>query len=508
MEFIAFKYEKSLPKGSIVINRDGVWVISSDYQSIMWYGGLDPIEFSISCLNIRPRVDIIFDVSFFDESMTLFIYCKCGDQPTIFFLGKNSYSLILNSFSFHQHVLGAFSPFKNVFAVLSKEGVSLHSSNYQTYSSIRAKITGVIIESPYFLYCTSTFTHVMTFSTDNHPITLCRLNTIEMGYPLSVYPTSNYLFIILHDDTSYPSIKRIPISNNFGFNDIISVSSILPNRPDINEIRFSTYDNAILAYHYPSKTVSLVDISFQTPEIIAKPIKAESLISKDSYSQSCFHVFGKNYLLVNGKVFSFIINYELISSPSIETISAIFRRKNGVHVASRMLGDVLFKNHDFQTIINIIEIIGPSTTSLCPQIRFIDIIFFCGITDPHLLVLAILRYISIIKENVSEYTMNRLIDMMTNNSCINNVNDIITLYKIPFTKNCWTRIIRRCRDTIPIDSEWGNNINELAQICIEERIKAKARQFLIKAMIEEPNNTETSNTINMYNKAFPEDPIY
>lgn len=185
--FFEIKDKRILPKGAIIVNNSGLWLIKEDYQSIFYYTTAteQPIEYRINELELKPANDVIYTIDFI-ESNRLYIYARKSHVPTGFLVDVNdstnymsNYSEIqienktisvttflsfaLDTFFFHRQILVSYTPLRGSFVIISKEGITLHDLNLKSYFTLIQPITFFLYSKNYLYVSHELDTYIYRF---------------------------------------------------------------------------------------------------------------------------------------------------------------------------------------------------------------------------------------------------------------------------------------------------------------------------------------------------------
>lgn len=498
-DFFQFHSETKFKEGAKIIKSDTLWCISADLSTFSFTTGQLSREISLHKLPLTQSTDQIISIGFLIKYSKVFMFANFRQIPTLFILHlsltnsneieKFSF-LTLSSLHFHNNIYEVFCPFENSICVVSREGISIHSSN--DLSVIFEKSA---VFNPYLNCC---FHKNVLAVTDSNSLAIyqfiskdqCkRLVKIKQDknkfIPKQLLVNDNHLFLIPMNTTTKFVIKHICLSPTMCHDKTIE-SFILPNE----DLKFSIYDKAILLSS-STKTV-FVDFLAQTSVSFGelKGIPCSVFVNDNIL-----------YSYTNNNFYEFNTNYRSIPDPcSFELISAIMRRKGSLQIALEKL-EIAIKKHEkvtSSTIDEIVSKIGTYATSPLEQIRFSQFLLYSGITNPHLILLAMIKYSKILDKKMIEEAKQPLFFLMTKDECAHLVPSLLASSNIKLDKKTMDFMLKANPVFYNLDISFFSDPAEFILACFESGRCEKAMDLLLREATRGVKNEKLMNVIKMY----------
>ena len=158
----------------------------------------------------------------------VFIHGIKNDLHTVFFIHLQTqkvYTFILNSYSFHNNILASFVPKAGIFVIVSKEGISLHTSDINEINSKMFPITNVIYRNDIIIYKSRQTLNIARI-TEQGFTTLLNTPIGNMRIPTDCIEIADFI-LLLYPRAETPYIRKFktstPLSNSINTSIPISV---------------------------------------------------------------------------------------------------------------------------------------------------------------------------------------------------------------------------------------------------------------------------------------------
>ncbi|KAK8887931.1 hypothetical protein M9Y10_038990 [Tritrichomonas musculus] len=493
--FLNLENKVELPEGTKYINKSGLWVIHQDLQEISLYSSTSssPRLFSAIELQLTPPNDEIKAIDFIEQDQ-IYIFAIRNKVPTGFFMKikddeendviylqeeddsfilPNTLSFALDSLYFHRQILASFTPINGSFCIVSKEGITLHDQNFQTYFMLNHQIRFCLC-SDNFLYISDGIKYTIyqfelkIYQCNNENISSSNINlnidneesenkvyksfyeATEIangiltadGYPCSFISLTSCLLIILkniekqsfhvqiHDLSSDDSINRVihdisrEVKANIKSNYQGNTKSIIENY--IPYFHFLKYDDCLLSVDISNAGSSnLLDFN----DNLYISVGGQFMLQNDLH---IIGIFNQDFALCDDHcIYKIIPNYSKIKIEKhdtdhyFEVTASIMRRKDGINNAFDRLREMLTITRDYNQLKKIVMKIGPSATDPVAQMKFSRLIQFSGLSDPHLISLGLIQFSFVLGDKIVSETWIPLLEIFAHSQIENLLDDAV-----------------------------------------------------------------------------------
>ncbi|EAY10505.1 hypothetical protein TVAG_484160 [Trichomonas vaginalis G3] len=508
---ILFEKSDNFPKGYLISGWYHVFSIDDSLQSLSIFSKFDRKEILIQQLNLNQNTDKIHYVDYILDDV-LFIYATKSQKSIGFFLNINlnqqNYILpplvefSLTSLTFHSNILSAFVPHKGSFVVVSKNGISCHDLYLNEYFSIRSLITSCRFVRNYLVYTDNLFLHACSIDlNDKNRVFFNKINSRQLntlGNPLKLLALSHCLLIIFETSEKATVVQKVLLQSK-KFDSITNISKYFLQNNEFSNISFNIFDNALLIYHRPTQKFTLIDMYDADDIQIFPPFDCEFPILEILDSSKAF----SDEFMLDTRC-----NYQVINVTDLNIIAALFRRTNTLTHSIFLLSNLLKGSVDVETMNKIIQTIGPSARSPSTQIRFVKAIQFSGIVDPHLILLALLRYSKILGDDMIDDAKISVIQAAFHPYCRNTLKDMFSLWKLKMNDVIMKYIVTKLDESYWYGIEMFGDILKFAKICTDVGKSEIARKMIIKFVLDGGESSENFTEIRQnYISKFGEDPL-
>ncbi|KAK8887915.1 hypothetical protein M9Y10_038974 [Tritrichomonas musculus] len=507
-EVFKFISEQNLPEGKKIVASNAIWCFASNLSTVFVSSGSFSGEYSLRDFHLNPSTDIIKGAGFIEYFKKIFIFCHRNKSPTLLLLyldesspspkTKKYSTILLSSLYFHNLVYNVFSPFQNSFCVISREGISIHSIDDLSVLYEKYWITNMILNCCFhndiLAICDQKLLSIFQFSSKDKCERIAKIKPNSPDIILKrIFSCNNSVYLISINSSQKILIKLIsfqPNEKSFSVTEK-NIDSLYPYSDlSYDQISFSLFDQTLLISS--PKATSLID--FQgTKSVLLGQIsgKPDSQIVNDSYFVS----------ISNNILYEFQENYQSFQDPCpLDIIGAIIRRKNGLQTAFEKLIISLQKSEKVTSsmIENIVKKIGAYATSPMAQIRFTRAIMYSGITNPHLILLGLLRYSNILQSKLVLEARRPLLDILSKDEIANAVPSLLSSWNQKLDKNSMEILLNANPIFYELDSSYFQNTSDFIRACIESDRGEKAMTLILMEATSGNKNEELASVIELY----------
>ena len=503
-----FKYisEQNLPEGKKILSSHTVWTFSPSLATLSFNTGKNSGEFSITEFHLNPSSDKIVSAGFIEYLTKIFVFCYRNKSPTLLLLfldesnstPKKYSTILLSSLYFHNIVYNVFSPFTDSFCVISREGISIHSVYDLSVLYEKHWITNMILSCCFHenvvAICDQKGLSIFQFSSKDKCERLAKIKQIPSSMALRHIFLCNNNVILISTNNAQNILIKIIIFQPFTV--IEKNIDALFSYSDINfeQLSFSIFDNTLLISS--PKATTLIDYQGPKPIVLGQiSDKPLAQIVNDEYLVS----------ISNSKLYEFQENYQSFTDPiPYELIGAIIRRKNGLQTAFEklMISLKMSEKVTSSMIDNVVKSIGAYATSPLAQIRFTKVIMYCGITNPHLILLGLLRYSNTLQSKLIPEARKPLFDILSKEEIVMVVPSLLSSWNQKLNKESMEILLNANPAFYELDSSFFQDPNDFIRACIESGRSEKAKTLILLETTSGNKNTELASLIELYTQKF------
>lgn len=500
-----FKYisEQNLPEGKKILSSHTVWTFSPNLATLSFNTGKISGDYSISEFHLNPSTDKVVNAGFIEYLKKIFIFCFRNKNPTLLLLyldesnpnPKKYLTVLLSSLYFHNIVYNVFSPFTDSFCVISREGVSIHSIYDLSVLYEKHWITNAILSCCFheniLAICDQKGLSIYQFSSKDKCERLTKIKQSPSVMTLRhIFSCDNNNAILISTNSAQKILIKIITFQPFNVVEKSVDSLFSYSDLKFDQISFSLFDNTILIS--TPKVTMLID--FQG----AKPISLGQISCKP-HSQ----IANDNFLIsiTNSKLYEFQENYQSFPDPCpFDLIGAIVRRKNGLQTAfDKLITSLKMSGKVTSSMIdNVVKSIGTYATSPIAQIRFSRVLMFCGITNPHLILLGLLRYSNTLQTKMIPEARKPLFDILSKEEIINVVPSLLSSWNQKLNKESMEILLSANPAFYELDSSFFQNPNDFIRACINTGRSEKAMSLILVETTAGNKSEELASLIELY----------
>ena len=517
MSILVISDSREHPEGICIQSNLQLCLVSKDFKTLYFSNNLSFLSYDISEFHLNPEEDRLLYASMFDDTR-IFAYGIREKIPTGFlysiepdkspFPKPQVLSFALDSMSFHQRVLAAFVPAPNYFCVVSKEGITIHNHSFYTLHSIPFSISYCCFHLNYLLLGTNLhskqiFYHIQS---DGTPIKIKEMEDSGLGSVFQIISLSHSLLLIIQDGNRSAIIQKIELTSQHALSPI-ALQSFFNLNTIITQLKFFPFDdalfvsdnngNSILIDFMESHCITIGSIFKFLPNLLRPYINSLSLDFMTSPTYSCNY----SYFADDKMCYKVTLNLNILDENKTQKIAAILRRSTGLSHAMYLIGRYLKSVDSVEKMNELVLNVGPSAVAPIAQIRFARAIQFSGINNPHLILLGLLKFSSIMK--LTDQALIPLIEMISHSSCRYALKNLLTCYKMKLNKSALRVLLGKCDESFTIEPEFVENLLDFANICIDFGRQKEARRLILRLILQgDLSNEQTQFLKQRYNDRF------
>ena len=493
MEILKLVDPIPIQKGQFFISKCGLLVISNDLKQLSLFSSkktkkFDLVDIKLKCEDRILLIDMI-------EKNVLFIYAIKNEKQIAFlkYFTKNSpqtLTFALDSFYFHRQILYSFSPQKGCFCIVSKQGITLHKLNMQVVFSIIRSIDFCLCSDEFLYISDSERTSILQFNEDFSSTLVYDTNRHISNFPDYFLNFSSFLLLIDKDEIGQTfTVKKISIYEK-NIQSIQSLQKIVHFETD-NEyelFKFMKFDDALLVVNSLNGSSSFIDFSDDTYYTL---IGSEFTLNKTIQNTFCNNlaICYENKEKSNNSLYIYTIvqNYAAIQSLSIHLTAALFRRTNGYHQASLLLKELLNHESSPSKLLKLIETASPSASDPVSQLRFVKAIQFCGISNPHLILLCLLKFLIVLGDKAIDEAYIPFFEVANHPQCKHSIKSLISTGAIKINQSILQKLLSHNdlnNSFFFLDLDTCDNILDYAAVYIKNQKYDEAKKLILRAQID------------------------
>ena len=509
-----------IPNGPIFASNDSLFIVHEDFSQITYFSNFQNQIIDIKTAKLDPAKDSVNYVGFMNPEQ-VYMYATRNKIPTGFIftlnqgepfistvnntnLDGNSFKLpktlsfSLSSLVFHRNILASFIPYSDCFCIISKEGLSIHSITLKTIYSFKQFITKCCFINNYLLFSDQFFISIFQFEKDKLPVLKYKNQINDLGAPHTILALSHSLILVYSDHNQNALLQKIPLLTQKTQNPI-SVQKYFTNDTNINTLTFNVLDDALLMCDLRNNRTVLLDLLDPEEIQIGYTFASENVIHS---------VYANSYGLCPKKMFKLKLHYEIIRDDNPKIIASLFRRQKALSHALSLLSQRLRNSKTVESMKDVVDTIGPSATSPVAQMRFVRAIQYSTIVDPHLILLAILRFSLILCNKMIDDTRVTLIEAVAHSSCKYTFRNLLNVWNMKLNAHALRAIVGKFDHSISVDAEHVEDVLVYADICIDCNKKEMAKKLFLRYILDEGKSSLDPNKVKQkFIDKFGEDPL-
>ena len=488
---------QEIPNGPIFTSKEAMFLVHEDFTQITYFSKMKQQILDIKSTKLDPTRDSVKYVGLLNAEK-VYIYSIRNKVPTGFLIslvqndiqvstqnntgfGEQTFKLpkivsfSLSSLVFHKQILTSFIPYPNCFCIVSKEGISIHSITLKTLYSFTTFISKCCFVDNFLLFTDRFFLSIFQFEAEKAPSLRYKKQINDLGAPHSILALSHSLVLVFSDHTQNALLQKIPLFAEKQQNPI-SLQKYFTQDTNINTLTFNVLDDALLMCDLRNNRTVLLDILGSEEIQIGFPFASENVIHS---------VFNNTIGVCPKKMFKLKIHYETIKDDSPLVIAALFRRSAAIQQAVFLLSQRLRDSKTVESMKNVVDIIATSAISPVAQIRFVRAIQYSSISDPHLILLALLRFSIILGPKMIDDARIALIEAAMHSACKNTFRNLLNVWGIKLNAHSLRIIAGKSGHKILIDAENVEDVLVYADICIDFDNKEMARKLILRFVLDQ-----------------------
>lgn len=498
-EVLLVSEEQELPEGTTITNKDGVWIISDDATKLTVFHDQSVSTFSLSSLAAKENTFEVKNIGFLNDNK-VFIYAKRQDKLILIVVAREEcdpLTILLDTFYFHNSILSVFSPYKGVFCVISREGLSLHNEHCVCLYTHRSVIKRCCYDDEMVIYEDNSRLVVHHLASDGTNYQLLELMPQLMPFPEKISAKFGKSLLLLGEFQGMILLFKIAYKRNqlnTACHPIMcNISSVLDNQTRIKDVKVSFFDENAIIISTKNDTL-LLDVNSNVP-IVMGCFRIPN-VEISSHNSACD---GK-------KLYKFDELYDNAQNENqLLLIAALFRRRNGLSAAMKLLSAELAKVSTIEEMTTLIQTVGVFASSPSAQIRFTRALQFCATTNPHLLLRGMVLYWQLLGSKVIPEAQEPLIDTMCHSECIHAIMNLMMAWKLKFDNHTARLLVEKMDMSVQIEPAIVTDRVHLARLFVEFGRRNEAMNLIAKCILDNVDNkSELLNVANMYAEKYPD----
>ncbi|OHT02862.1 hypothetical protein TRFO_06900 [Tritrichomonas foetus] len=512
--------EQQVPEGHKIISSNALWCFSTKLSSVTIMAGKETKEINLSFFKLSPQSDKLVNAGFIDYMKKVFIFSNHNGNPTLYMIfldaEKPKYlSIMLSSLHFHYYIYNVFVPFPNSLCIISREGISLHSPDDLSLYFERKidNIKNCCFNESLLAVNDRKNLYIFQFlSKDNYLQLVKTKYTSQSFLPKYIIQFKNSALLIsstnnfnnnntsINSSNSNGNLNNISNNANSSNNKILmkyvqfqpfsaidkNLESVLPSDYNFDDFTFSSFDQIVL-------------ISSQKESLLIDVLGTHPVSFGHLADRPCAQIVNNNYFYSNNTLYEFEENYEMYDTPhSCELIAAILRRTNGIQTAMSKLSQLLKDCKTSSAMEDIVWKIGTYATSPLAQLRFTRTLQYSGITNPHLILLGMLRFAHIMGSRLTDNAMTHLLDMMAKDECVHAIPSLLSAWNQKLNKYAMKALLKSNPAFFDLDPSFFQDSYEFIRECLNTGRQERARNLILRAATCGEKSNELSSVIELY----------
>jgi hypothetical protein len=454
---LVFEAHRDLPHTHTFISPTGIWSLSSDFSSVSHSDRISTRHFDLTGLRLSEGDSVDF-IDFIERDKTLFLSAIRKSTPTGFFVRISELqalpfpqvrSFALNSLNFHNQVLAAFTVTPPGICVVSREGVTIHDMALFHLDSIVFPVSDCCFSGSHLVLWSEKPPQLSLYELGSGKFRCCfESRRWKAKFPLQLLVLS-HSFVLSSPD----GLLRIPRGAAGQECAPIAISPYTDFKA--GQLKFCVYDDALFVA--VGRTYSLFDLADGDAIAIGEP---------SHVVQNFEGIYNSELAVADGRSFRIRITYDAIAyrPENDRLIAALFRRREGLSAAVALLTKAVRDVGTVQKLKELISAIGPSAKSPAAQIRFARAIQFSGLVNPHMVLLGLLHYRSVVGEMTEEAHV-ALFEAMFHPLCRYAMRDFFIASTEPFKKDALRLVMQRFGKQFEIPLEITDSIASYIGAC-------------------------------------------
>jgi hypothetical protein len=452
---LVFDSARDLPPAKSLISPTGIWSLAPDFSSVSHSDRILTRRVDLADLHLSAG-DCVHFVDFIERGKTLFLYATRKSTPTGFFVRiaeleslpfPRVRSFALNSLTFHNRVLAAFTLAPPGICVVSSEGVTIHDMALFHLDSIVAPVSD----------CRFAGSHLVLWSARPPQLSLYELGSGKFRCCFESRrwraPFPEQLLVLSHSFVLSSPGGLLAIARNAAGAEWtpIGISPYVWSR----ELKFCVYDDALFVTH--GRSFSLFDLADGTAVAIGEPSQVVPNFEG---------IYNSELAVATGKCFRIRATYESIPyrHGASRLIAALFRRSDGLPAGVALLAKALREVSSVKELKDLIGAVGPSARSPAAQVRFARALQFSGPVNPHMVLLGLLHYREVLGELTEEAQL-PLFEAMFHPLCRYAMRDFFMASAERFKKDALRVVMQRYGRQFEVPLEIADSVASYICVC-------------------------------------------
>jgi hypothetical protein len=471
------KNQIALPPGEIIITLDGLWIVSPDFLTLTFFADPISLSYNLSVFLLDFGKSPIKNLGFLNTRKDLFIFVSCTDSPKLllyFYSSSITRTVPLDSLHIHNAVLDVFSPYDDVFCVISRQGISLHSPNLFLLFSYSCDVHDYCFSANMVALGTRGVMFIYHFEKGVTPYLLLKVRADVFGFPTQIHNTTDTVTFVFSTGKArviqrLPYVTSVPIpaiSTTF-----CNLSPVFGGTVRLEQISLTHYDNGVIL---STDTESIfVDVQLQSPIIIGTiPIP----------NARCF---SEGFITAQGKVYSIEADYgTLTNTDNLDVIGALMRRRDGLSAALVLLRQALTKVSSIAEMDDIVWKVGTFAVAPLAQLRFARALQFGAIGNTHLILRGIITFTQIMGQKLTDQAYETLCEIMFHDDCKWTLGGLLSTWNWKLEKRALVSLAKKTKEVFEIDPLFAENLLDFADVCVEFGQEERARNLLVRASLD------------------------
>lgn len=496
-----------LPPGMVFSRGRDFWIVSDDLLSALCIFEGQRIDVSLEQLHLTKDDDSLKNIGLLENLKSAFVFVLKGKLPILFVISLDTGkcdSIQLNCLYFHTNILDVFSPYSGVFCVISEQGLSLHTMKLDCLDSCPAKISRYCIGGDMVAYGSRGKFYIHHFMDSGPSYLLLDSTTDAFGFPRILMTRGNVVYMI-RDDGGYPVVVKLSFTPEERVHachpSVCSLKNLFTGPVTWETLRLSLFDETSMIVGLDDKSV-FIDINSTTP-ILVGHLPAPSLL-----------VIDKNLACGIDKCYEIQSDYEAIKLENVSgksehvlaLIGSLFRREDGLNAGMNMLVQVL-RDVKTEDIEQIILNIGVYACSPIAQMRFTRALQFCGVTNPHLILRGLVRYVQCVSNKLVDDARIPLLELLCHEECRHSLHNLVISSGTKLNSFSLRCMVPKLGPEFRLDPAIVEDPIEYAEICIENGREKEAKSLILRCAMDYPGEERRVRVLaQKYIKKFQDPP--
>lgn len=504
---LSFTNVESIPNGKMYSSNDVLCIFHENEPIMTYYTRDSTNSIPLKELDIDATTDRVISVDLYSDSR-LFILSSKKNLPIAYFIAiKNTedshlprlMQVCCSAVAFHKKILNVFIPKRNVFCIISREGVSFHTLTLKTIYTSMTLVKRYSFVDNYLMLSTSRGVTILEIKDDGTITDVLKDGKLQLSIPITLLRHSDYLSLVyIEKDENCQSIIFQKISFDGKLQQNIKVSDVFDTEKTPDTYNYQTFDDTVLVYD-DEQNACIFDISTDKAIYLSQQFKLQQPISR-----IIFDNFGYNQ---NNK-FKISFDFENIISTDPDVIGAVFRRTNSLSRALTLFSQTLKETSHIEDVKLLINATAPYAINSVAQVRYVRAIQFASIAEPHLILLALINTCMIMGNKMIDAAKNALFEILAHNECMFTMKNLIASWNMKLNEYALQILAPKLGEEIELAPEFVQDILVYADICIESDKPDIAKRLILRYIFDQMTSVRDIEEIRAkYLQKFGCDPI-